>query len=83
MPDQIDLHNAPWFSRDGEGKGPERGRQLKAAYLGVRSPGDDIQLSMTSEAASIFIALCVRTSRSSPFGSVSANAFSCAALSAR
>jgi hypothetical protein len=83
MPDQIDLHNAPWFSRDGAGNGLERGRQLKAAYLGARSPGDDIHLSMTSEAASIFIALWVRTSRSSPFGSVSANAFSCAARSAR
>jgi hypothetical protein len=56
---------------------------MKAAYLDARSPGDDIHLSMTSDAASIFIALCVRTSRSSPFGSVSANAFSCAALSAR
>jgi hypothetical protein len=83
MPDQIDLHNAPSFYWDGEGKGLEKGRQLKVADLGARSPGDDIHLSMTSDAASIFIALWVRTSRSSPFGRVSANAFSCAALSAR
>jgi hypothetical protein len=45
---------------------------LSARYLKL---GDDIHLSMMSDAASILTALCIKASRASPWGRVSAAFF--------
>ena len=49
-----------------------RCRAAKAAYLGTLSPGEEIHRSIMREAASIFVALRSKLSRSVPSGRVSA-----------